>query len=215
VVICEGEFDRLVLDSQGFNAVTSTAGAATFFPEWAEAFPTDMEVFICFDNDQAGRLGACKVAQLIPHARLVELPEDVGTGGDVTDFFVRLGRSKNDFVALLDAAVSLATPESSKQVPSTWAAPSTGMHSDIDRLKQLVPIEQLIGRFLPLYRMGRHFVARCPFHDDTHPSFVVYQDHQNYYCFGCQAMGDALDFLMRYQNLTFPEALQVLRDLAP
>lgn len=215
VVICEGEFDRLVLESHEINAVTSTGGAATFKPEWVEAFPPSVEVYICFDNDQAGRLGACKVAELIPHARLVELPAEVGEGGDVTDFFFRLGRTRDDFLALLSAATLLARPEPAVRNTNSRALPSTGMHSELERLKQLVPIDQLIARFLPLCRTARHCVGRCPFHDDTHPSFVVYPQSHSFYCFGCQAHGDALDFLMRYQNLTFPEAIQVLRNLAP
>src|SRR5213594_3569452 len=59
---------------------------------------------MCFDNDAAGRQGAERVARLIPRARVVRLPEEVGGGGDVTDFFVRLGRSREDFVGLLDTA---------------------------------------------------------------------------------------------------------------
>jgi hypothetical protein len=132
----------------------------------------------------------------------------------VTDFFVRLGKIRDEFVALLDTAVPLAKPEPVVPQVVPHGAPSTGVHSEIERLRQLVPIEELIGRYLPLCRMGRHRVGRCPFHDDAHPSFVVYSQSQNFYCFGCQAHGDAIDFLMHYQNLTFPEALQVLRDLA-
>jgi hypothetical protein len=46
------------------------------------------------DNDTAGRSGAAKVSRLIPRARIIELPEEVGPGGDVTDYFVRLKHSR-------------------------------------------------------------------------------------------------------------------------
>src|SRR6266568_510632 len=92
IIICEGEFDRLALESRGFAAITSTGGALTFRPEWAEAFREIPSIYMCFDNDDAGREGAERVARLIPHARIVRLPDEVGEGGDVTDFFVRLGR---------------------------------------------------------------------------------------------------------------------------
>src|SRR5712691_1828653 len=108
IIICEGEFDRLVLESRGFPAVTSTGGAATFRPQWAEAFHAIPTIYMCFDNDDAGQAGAERVAQLIPHARIVRLPQDVGEGGDVTDFFVRLGRSPKGFVRLLEAAQPLS-----------------------------------------------------------------------------------------------------------
>src|SRR5438128_7684703 len=61
VVVCEGEFDRLVLESQGFPAVTSTAGALTFRQEWAQALAAIPSVYVCFDRDTAGSVGATHV----------------------------------------------------------------------------------------------------------------------------------------------------------
>src|SRR5216683_7803534 len=104
VIICEGEFDRLVLEANGFEAVTSTGGAGTFKEKWAEIFKEILEIYLCFDRDDAGRKGARRVAQMIAHAKIVELPPDVGEGGDITDFFVRLGRSSGDFERLLSEA---------------------------------------------------------------------------------------------------------------
>src|SRR6266852_1064472 len=78
VIICEGEFDRLVLEANGFEAVTSTGGAGTFKEEWAEVFKEIPEVYLCFDRDDAGRQGALRVARMIAHAKNVELLADVG-----------------------------------------------------------------------------------------------------------------------------------------
>src|SRR2546426_9704069 len=115
IVICEGEFDRLVLESRGFAAVTSTGGALTFRPTWTEAFREIPQVYICFDNDGPGQAGAERVVGLIPRARLVRLPDEVGEGGDVTDFFVRLGRSREEFIGLLEAAQPLPEEQRIKQ----------------------------------------------------------------------------------------------------
>jgi DNA primase len=60
---------------------------------------------------------------------------------------------------------------------------------------------------------GQNYVARCPFHLDRTPSLVVFPTTQTFHCFGCRAHGDALAFLMKIENLTFREALQVLRQL--
>jgi DNA primase len=60
LVICEGEFDRLVLQAQNFPAVTSIGGAGTFRPEWASDFEAIPNVYLCFDRDVAGRQGALK-----------------------------------------------------------------------------------------------------------------------------------------------------------
>src|SRR6266849_6923589 len=64
VVICEGEFDRLVLEAKGFPAVTSTGGAATFRAEWAHAFNNIPEVYVCFDRDPVGYEGMMGVSRI-------------------------------------------------------------------------------------------------------------------------------------------------------
>ena len=118
IIICEGEFDRLVLEANGFKAVTSTGGAKSFKKEWAKEFENIPDVYVCFDNDEPGKQGALRVARFIPHAKLVELPQEVGDGGDVTDFFVRLGRGREDFLKLLnEAKPAPAEPEVPQAVP--------------------------------------------------------------------------------------------------
>jgi DNA primase len=72
IVIWEGEFDRLVLEAKGFTAVTSTGGANVFRAEWVKDFEKIPEVYICFDNDEAGRNGAARVGQLISHAKVAD-----------------------------------------------------------------------------------------------------------------------------------------------
>ena len=51
IIICEGEFDRIVLEGNGFIAVTSTAGAGVFRKDWAKEFANIPEVYICYDRD--------------------------------------------------------------------------------------------------------------------------------------------------------------------
>ena len=213
IIICEGEFDRLVLESQGFAAVTSTGGALTFRREWGPCFDPIPSIYVCFDNDDAGREGAQRVAEMIPRARIVRLPEEVGKGGDVTDFFVRLDRGREEFERLLDAAQPLPLRLSTVNRPSP-SAPLPGSASGVQELKSRLPIGDLIGRFVPLRPSGQRLVGRCPFHDDHTPSFVVYPGTQSFHCFGCLAHGDVFAFLMRYERLSFREALEVIRNLS-
>jgi DNA primase len=214
IIICEGEFDRLVLETQGFAAVTSTGGALTFRPEWVEGFMEIPNVYVCFDNDAAGRTGAERVARLIPHAKIVRLPEQVGEGGDVTDYFVGLRRSREEFETLLEAAQPLPVKQPDKLPDSATYRVVGPIDDEVDRLKSLVPIEDIVGRYVPLRRNGHNYLTgRCPFHQDRNPSFVVYPGTQSYYCFGCREHGDVLSFLMRMEHLTFPEALKVLREI--
>ena len=103
VVICEGEFDRLVLLSKGVPAVTSTGGANTFKREWLMHFGNVRNVYVCYDNDEAGRNGSARVLELFlanerldPQLFKITLPEEVGEAGDITDYFVKLNGNTDD-----------------------------------------------------------------------------------------------------------------------
>ena len=80
----------------------------------------------------------------------------------------------------------------------------------IDDLLSRVDIVDVIGRRVPLKKAGREFQACCPFHNEKTPSFTVSPTKQFYHCFGCGAHGSALGFLMEYDRLSFPEAVEEL-----
>jgi DNA primase len=82
--------------------------------------------------------------------------------------------------------------------------------SFIDELVARSDIVELIGSRVPLKKAGREFKACCPFHDEKNPSFWVSPDKQFYHCFGCGAHGTSLGFLMNYDRLSFPEAVEEL-----
>ena len=73
-----------------------------------------------------------------------------------------------------------------------------------------VDIVEVISGYLPLKRAGRNFRAHCPFHHEKTPSFMVSPERQIYHCFGCGESGNAFKFLMRYERLEFPEAVETL-----
>ena len=80
----------------------------------------------------------------------------------------------------------------------------------IDELIARADIVEVIGSRVPLKRAGREYKACCPFHDEKTASFWVSPDKQFYHCFGCGAHGTALGFLMEYDRLPFPEAVEDL-----
>src|SRR5579872_2916631 len=80
----------------------------------------------------------------------------------------------------------------------------------IDELIARADIVEIIGLRVPLKKAGREYRACCPFHDEKTPSFWVSPDKQFYHCFGCGAHGTALGFLMNYDQLPFPEAVEEL-----
>jgi DNA primase len=212
IVICEGEFDRLVLEGQGIGTVTSTGGAGVFKEEWAAAFQVIPEVYLCFDQDMAGDAGVLRVGRLIPHAKVVNLPDEVGEGGDVTDFFVRLGKSREDFLRLLEAAKPI--PAEALKRRFDLGTDGGKDRTEIVELKARLLLTEVATKYLTLQLTGDTLVARCPFHEDHSPSFVIFPRSQTFYCFGCQARGDVLSFLMRIEQVGFRDALDLARRFA-
>ncbi len=80
----------------------------------------------------------------------------------------------------------------------------------IQTIRDRTDIVALIGRYVDLKKAGRNYKGRCPFHDEKTPSFNVNPERQIFHCFGCQVGGNAMSFLMQYENLSFPEAVRTL-----
>ncbi|MEX2963525.1 DNA primase [Microbulbifer sp. TYP-18] len=80
----------------------------------------------------------------------------------------------------------------------------------IDDLLARADIVELVDSRVKLRKTGKNYSACCPFHDEKTPSFTVSPDKQFYYCFGCGANGNAIGFLMEYDRLGFPEAVEKL-----
>ena len=71
-------------------------------------------------------------------------------------------------------------------------------------------VVEVIGRRVQLKKAGREFKACCPFHDEKTPSFTVSPTKGFYHCFGCGAHGTPIDFLMEFDHMSFPEAVETL-----
>lgn len=80
----------------------------------------------------------------------------------------------------------------------------------IEEVRQRNDIVDVISGYVNLKKSGSNFTGLCPFHNEKTPSFSVSGGKQMYYCFGCGAGGNVFTFLMEYENLTFPEALEQL-----
>lgn len=80
----------------------------------------------------------------------------------------------------------------------------------IDDLLARADIVELIDSRVPLKKAGKNYQACCPFHTEKSPSFSVSQDKQFYHCFGCGEHGNAISFLMEFDRLDFPDAVEEL-----
>lgn len=80
----------------------------------------------------------------------------------------------------------------------------------IDEIKSRCNIVDVIGSVVSLKKKGANYQGLCPFHNEKTPSFVVSETKQLFTCFGCHESGDVIQFVMKYYNLTFVEALEKL-----
>ncbi len=80
----------------------------------------------------------------------------------------------------------------------------------LDALRDRLTLSDIIGQRVRLSRAGREFKGCCPFHKEKTPSFYVNDEKQFYHCFGCGAHGDAVGFVMQHDNLSFPDAVEIL-----
>lgn len=84
----------------------------------------------------------------------------------------------------------------------------------VEEVRQRNDIIDIVSSYVNLKRTGSNYVGLCPFHNEKSASFSVSPGKQMYYCFGCGAGGNVFTFLMQYENLTFPEALEELAQRA-
>ena len=82
--------------------------------------------------------------------------------------------------------------------------------SFIDNLLSRTDIVDVVDQRVPLKKHGNNYTACCPFHQEKTPSFSVNQERQFYYCFGCGAGGNAIGFIMDYDKVDFPIAVETL-----
>ena len=84
----------------------------------------------------------------------------------------------------------------------------------IEQVRSENNIVDVIGDYVKLQKKGSSYFGLCPFHNEKSPSFSVSPHKQMYYCFGCGEGGNVISFLMKYENYTFVEALEVLANRA-
>ncbi len=83
----------------------------------------------------------------------------------------------------------------------------------LDELRSRITLSDVIGKRMKLTRAGREYKGYCPFHNEKSPSFYVNDDKQFFHCFGCGAHGSVIDFVMRNDSQSFPEAVETLASL--
>lgn len=224
VVITEGELDALVLWSQNIPAVSSTGGAMSFQEDWVELLQ-DIEVYVCFDNDNAGAEGTVKVLTMIPTAKVILVPEQVGVK-DISDYVAKGG----DFRKLMATAKSYATVadvEEDKHLKDAVGLSSRFHDAYLDYHRRITQRassqynyggddEVLRAKTYPLsnFLEFTRYKACCPFHNEKTPSLHYYPKTNTAHCFGsCGKTYDAIDFYRDAHNCGFKQAVEELNKL--
>ena len=264
IIITEGEMDAMRLESAGYIAVTSTGGAGTFKDEWLPLL-AGKDLYICYDNDEAGLRGATKLLTKI-NAKFILVPRAENVK-DITDY-LKIG---GNFPILLEQAQSF--PVLSEPVPEFKYIKDVEIiirkykyalehllvqernaknkrqafihfdyirqllltaidnlqrkirklryfkkpvktddegritNEDVTRAKE-VPIETLYAG--QLHKTGGRALGICPFHNESGPSFTIYLQNNTFWCYGCSAGVDSIDFVMRRDDVKFIEAVKIL-----
>ena len=88
------------------------------------------------------------------------------------------------------------------------------LNSQTDEIKSRLSVEDVISGYIQTQRAGRNLKAKCPFHNEKTPSFMISPERQSWHCFGCGEGGDIFTFVMKMEGLEFPEALKLLGEKA-
>lgn len=158
-IICEGEKDMIVARSHGFNAITLTGGSQSNIQTEYLSYFKDRDVYICYDNDDAGRKGSLKLYKdLSNHCKNlynVDISKNCpGNKEDVTDFFVKYNKDSKDFQAMLETDSKKLTEEDLKEVKSKHELPITKIEDNIRQSKfrkNLKSILQIIATCTETY----------------------------------------------------------------
>lgn len=92
-----------------------------------------------------------------------------------------------------------------------WSSSKMAIPKDkIEEIRERASIVQVVSEFVPLAKRGANHLGLCPFHSEKTPSFTVSEEKKIFYCFGCNATGNVITFLMKKEGLAFPDAVRSL-----
>jgi len=214
--ICEGEFDRILLMERGIPAITTTAGAGTFKEDWVGVLNDFKKLTIIYDRDKAGDSGANKLAQkiLARHDMVdvykVTLPDEVGDGGDITDYFIKHNGNVDDLFSKYCSKVKKEIKV--ERGPAREYSQSSGggiNQEDIDNAKR-VNCKDFLSVEKETYEGLAYALCPFPEHKEKTASFCCYPGDRGFYCYGCGQSGDAIDLVMLLHGCSFPDAVKFI-----
>ena len=221
VLITEGEMDCLVAVSQNIPAVTSTGGAMSFQKEWEGLF-LGIQPILCFDNDHAGAEGMVKALAIIPHAKVMFIPDRPGikdisdyvAGGGDLQTLIKTAKHFKDIADVKEDMQNRIANFQSVYFHEAYIKAHTKVNTHYERKTfsndritnaKLYPIPNLLE-----FNQNK---ALCPFHNEKSASLHYYSKTNSCYCFGCGKPYDAIAIYMKKFGVGFKEAVDELNRL--
>src|SRR5574344_312697 len=82
----------------------------------------------------------------------------------------------------------------------------------INKIRENTDIVEFISKYIPLVKKGKNYFRLCPFHNDNNPSLSVSREKQIYKCFVCGEAGNVFNFIQKYENVSYKEAIKIVGD---
>ncbi|MGN1353111.1 MAG: CHC2 zinc finger domain-containing protein, partial [Bacilli bacterium] len=82
----------------------------------------------------------------------------------------------------------------------------------INKIRENTDIVEFISKYIPLVKKGKNYFGLCPFHNDNNPSLSVSREKQIYKCFVCGEAGNVFNFIQKYENVSYKEAIKIVGD---
>lgn len=215
IVVVEGEFDRMIMESKGIPAITSTGGAMTFKKEWLIVFKDIQKIYICFDSDEPGRKGAKRLAHMIAEQysekeiNIISLPETVGEHGDITDYFIKVKGDLDDLFYKYSERFTYKAPLAQEKRTYNYSVgdgPLTQEQIDAASAADCKNFVEIVRE------SGGLAWARCPFggHEDKTPSLCCYPGEKGWYSYCCGEGGNAIVLIEKLFKLSFVESVKYI-----
>jgi hypothetical protein len=163
IVLTEGEMDKIIGRQYDLPTVTHTSGSAVFKPEWAKWFK-GKRVFVAYDDDKAGDRGAMKVAQVLKGVAEGVYRTRLSTGidgGDLTDYFVKLGGDTASFMVLLKESETLWETGEDHKVPTAGRPVSVEESQSVEYDEPLELTVMVAGKQTPAFIAPKKITATC------------------------------------------------------
>lgn len=187
------------------------------YPKQLE-FLHNKNIYILFDYDKAGKDGAINISkniykQLGIICNIVTIHDTILEKNNKVDLNLLLQTYNNNLKELIEVFINISKKYEHKEVVEKYDPINTNSTGSL--ISDSFSIQTVCSKFMSLKNTGKGvWKGCCPFHDDSDPSFIVYENTNRFHCFGCKKRGSPIGFIIElYPHLNYHQAIQFLKGL--